>query len=219
MENISTKNIFNDFIALIWELETNQKKSFTNLDKTIISKLNYFDKVNTHSILNFIKSHRLSLTILNHPELKNIIPNSYIAVKNNKEKIKSLFLRKVIIFKKVIELLNKSNIKFLIIKGFPLSYQINLDYFGRLHADLDIFIDPSDLEKTIRILKEINYSTNHIVTKKFLRNKINKFFKYILYEVTLIDENSQFDPIDLHWQLYNFNSSLPLFKDAWITRE
>ena len=27
----------------------------------------------------------------------------------------------------------------------------------------------------------------------------------------LIDQNLEFDPIDLHWQLYTFNSDLPLF--------
>jgi len=164
--------------------------------------------IRRHRLLPLLSSNNLTETIL--PDLKNEIKSFSI-----KE-----FYRTLLISSKLIEinnLLNSEKIPFLVIKGIPLSIQTTNNLTSRGGGDIDIFIDPSSINKVCRILEEKGFrkSTPYL---NYSNSIIGKYITFVSPELKFqkkeLANNFSLD-IDIHWRLSWVKGPNPSFKSAW----
>ena len=108
----------------------------------------------TKDILYLILRHRLS-PLLSSSSLTNfILPNikNEIKILSIKESCRALFISSKLL--EINNLLNSEKIRFLVIKGIPLSIQTTGNLISRGSGDIDIFIEPHSINKVCQILKE-----------------------------------------------------------------
>ena len=176
-----------------------------------------FQKFKKEDVLKLIIRHRL-LPLLSSNNLTNIILPSL------KNEIKTFFIkefyRTFLISSKLLEInnfLSSEKIKFIVIKGIPLSIQTTNNLISRGSGDIDIFIDPSSINKVCKILDDrgfrklspyINYSDSII----------GRYITFVSPEVKFqkkdLENNFSLD-LDIHWRLSWVKGPNPSFKEAW----
>lgn len=97
-------------------------------------------------------------------------------------------------------------IHFLVLKGPALAIRIFGSECYRQSADIDLWMDKSDLKRAEGILKDLGYTPQKVV-RRWATNQI-------LY----ISNNPLMLPIELHWALTQPPLRAPKFKDAWKRR-
>ncbi|MBN1169647.1 nucleotidyltransferase family protein [Candidatus Micrarchaeota archaeon] len=107
---------------------------------------------------------------------------------------------------KIIKYLNQKKIDYLVLKG------ISLWYFdrGRDFEDLDILVDPEDVEKTATFLiRDFGYRYDRLEELDFLRNPEQNH----AHDVSIIAP--KMIPIEIHYRMFNYldQHSLPLMAD------
>ncbi len=215
------KIILENFIK-IYNQRNEDLKVFKNdlIIQKSIRKLSSIDNTNPELLYKFIKRHRLTILILNNKQISSIIPNCCKLLSNNKKQIRELFVSKINTLTLINDIFSANGINFLIIKGISLSKQIDNNFFTRVHTDLDIFINPEDLDKVINLLKSNGYVCNHGYFPFNTKSIRGKYSKYIFYELTFHNKDkTSYDPVDLHWHLSKFHSNLPSFREAWMESE
>ncbi|GAB2560434.1 nucleotidyltransferase domain-containing protein [Spirosoma areae] len=108
-------------------------------------------------------------------------------------------------------LLDEHTIPHKVLKGIYLAEHAYPDSSLRICGDIDVLIQETDVEKTIRLLQANHYRLNQKQAAYFRYGK--QFMLTELFEVSLFKpffNNSQFD-IDLHWRVLCFNKDYNLF--------
>ena len=221
---ISKKAILNDFIKEVVRLQISYDnnphifKSKYEQDLEIIKNLSYDVDLNTfiyllnrHSLISyFAKSNVLDYV---NPKFSSVG--------------KSLFKKELIHSFKIFQLTNEinqilktENIKFLIIKGAPLSLQVFGNLGGRGKSiDVDILIDFKQLIRIIDILSLKGFKVKRSQIPYLSKSIFGKYCRFIAPELTLYRINNNFlDIVDLHWRLSWISDGIPSFDEAYLNR-
>ena len=222
-KGIEDKYTYEVLLDLIKELvsyiiakeDKNFYKNFSKENKEIL-KLNFL-KYEKEDILDLILRHRL-LPILSSSNLtKTILPNLKNELLNlSKKELHRTF----IVSSKLLEInniLNSEKIPFIVIKGIPLSIQTTNNIISRGAGDIDIFIDPSSINKVSEILKEKGYrkSTPYI---NYSNSVIGKYITFVSPEVMFRKNYPEINfslDLDIHWRLSSVKGPNPSFKTSW----
>ena len=164
-KNLTNKKFYNENIEIL-------KSNFLKYKKKDILYL-----LRRHRLLTLLSSSNLTYTIL--PNLKNEIKYFF-----NKELQKTLFLSSKLI--QINNLLSSEKIPFIVIKGIPLSIQTTSNLISRGTGDIDIFIDPSSINKVSDILEKKGFikSTPYI---DYSNSLVGKYITFVSSEVMFPD--------------------------------
>ena len=192
---------------------SNQKFYNENIE---ILKSNFL-KYEEEEIICLLRRHRL-FPLLSSSNLTNtILPNLTNQIKSFsiKEFNRTLFICSKLL--EVNKLLNSEKIPFLVIKGIPLSIQTTNNLISRGAGDIDIFIDPSSINKVSEILKEKGFrkSTPYI---NYSNSVIGKYITFVSPEVMFRKNYPEINfslDLDIHWRLSSVKGPNPSFKTSW----
>ncbi len=188
---IVNKNISREEKFLVYILFSNRK----SLDDEIDLKKIDFDLLvkiaSGHLMLPslYVNLKHKGLLDLIPPELKVYLKQIFILNKNkNKELLKEV--------KEVSKILIKNNVNHVFIKGSALIYDdIYVNFGERMTGDIDILISKKDFEKSIKLLKEMNYKSSKPLTSyaKHYGRLINdkKIFAVELHRFLLIKKSKK----------------------------
>lgn len=111
---------------------------------------------------------------------------------------------------RIIALFNTSELQHIPLKGPLLSYRYTNDFTNRTSKDLDIFVEPRDLEKAIYLLNEIGYALqDSIYTPKQRASYLATFHHFCFY-------NKEKDlEVELHWHLHSCKINFPFINYLW----
>lgn len=114
------------------------------------------------------------------------------------------------------EALAAARIRALLIKGPALALQSTGDATARGCGDLDVLVDPCQLEPAIVTLEALGFRRLPGMAPLDLSSRWGRYARWVGYELTL-----QRGPLllDLHWDLGPLRSSLPAFETLWQQRE
>ena len=201
--------IFINLIRLYY-IDENPKKD--NKEKKIKKIINEKPEIN---YLNNILRQKLPINFI-----KNLIDFLNIEKGNNLEyfleKHKIRIVNKILLIKQINKLFKENNIRFLILKGIPLSNILYGYSAARITNDIDLLVDPNDLDNAITYLSCNNFLlVNKIDLKTFPKWK-TKYLKWVDYSMVFQKKiNNETIEIDLHWHLSNTRDKLPNFKKLW----
>ena len=215
--NEAILNLIKKLVSYIIAKENNKidnqnfSKEYTEILKS------KFLKYKKEDILYLILRHRL-LPLLCNSDLTDII------LPNLKHEIKSLsrneFYRTLFISSKLLEInefLNSEKIPFIVIKGIPLSIQTTNNLISRGSGDIDIFIDPSLINKVCTILEERGFKKLY-PNINYSKSIIGRYITFVSPEVKFQKQdfgNNFSVDIDIHWRLSWVKGPTPSFKSAW----
>ena len=214
----------NNYYNLIIELLIrNNLNEIAGLDKK--NKVTFFfkeivNKIDIDFLFFLIKKNKLIPFLKDNNFIKDIIPKLHIKlIKESKvEFLKSLRLS--YLTSEISSYLESNSIKYIVIKGIPLSIDIYNDFYKRGAGDLDILVDQSQIFDVINLLKKKNFfcSKNNFPIKK---NSISfKYSKWVYYEITLTRIHKNYiEYIDLHWRINNNTGGIPNFSEIWNSKK
>ncbi len=111
---------------------------------------------------------------------------------------------------KVNEALSEAGIEMIIFKGASIKLHYERDEL-RPMADFDLLIHPADLEKTLEILKTLDYGMNPVL-EGFLHKKRRLFLEYS-NEICCKHQSNECK-LDLHWRV-GYRHSAEFSNDLW----
>ena len=222
MKLIISENIINNFRKII-EFIISRDNTFSNeypSEKELILLREDLHSTKREELIYAIKRHNLTAIFCKNLLINKIYPEFDKDLKKLliEDKLKTLQLISFTL--EITSLFNKEKIKYLILKGIPLSIKTTNNSLDRGHSlDLDIFIDKKDLQKISNLLylngfklEEENY--------EFIENKkISKYFRFIMPEILFSKSKNQTKQfIDLHWRSSWINSHLINFDYAFKSK-
>lgn len=219
---IISENIIYNF-RLIIEFIISRDKTFSNEypseKELIILKENLYP-TKKEDLIYAIKRHNLTAIFCKNLLINKIFPEFDKDFKNLliKDKLKTLQLISFTL--EITSLFNKEKIKYLILKGIPLSIKTTNNSLDRGHSlDLDIFIDKKDVQKVSNLLC-INGFKLEEDNNEFINNKkIGKYYRFIMPEILFSkNKNQTTQYIDLHWRSSWINSHLINFDYAFQSK-
>ena len=204
-------------ISIQTKINNNGLKEFEK-NKVYIKKFLY--KTELKNLMQGILIHRLSRFFYSSiliedlfPELKNKIKQSCY-----QEVVKTYELFELT--KEISSSLKDLHIKFLVLKGIPLSLQTTKSILGRGSSnDLDIIIEIKDLNRVINLLNRLGFKVNNN-SKTYLQNSyLGKYSRFVNNELFLYRKfKDKFQYIDLHWHLAPYYQSIFHFESAYANR-
>ena len=112
------------------------------------------------------------------------------------------------------------SLRALFFKGIPLSIQAYEEPSIRGGGDLDIFINPLDLERAIELIEKNGFSKLKGKLTNNLKTLLGRYSIFTGYEISFYRRiNNSYQWIDLHWALSNVRGKLPDFETAWNNRD
>lgn len=169
-----------------------------------IAELNSFVSDNDPEWKEFIRLTRIHKI---RPVVYKIINQAVIPAKVKSHiniellEVTKLNLKQALETRRLINLLRYNNIETIPYKGTGFSLQFFGDLISREASDIDLVINPKDLSRAIKVLKEDDYIPEHDVVYKYLGEKYISFFKdYTLNKY--IGHSREFH-IELHWGIVN----------------
>ena len=204
-------NIYNELlpelrlVLLCSSLKSNDKdKDKDTIDKLIDSGINW--PMFTHLVLH----HRVYplvyryLSTLEHPKVPDkVLAALYKLKKDNDCKT----LQMVTEFRRILRALEQNGICAIVMKGFPLAYQLYGDITLRMSRDVDLLVHPEDVEEARRAIESNGYIWKHPLAnttparfEKWMES--NKHLVYWHPELEIC--------IELHWRLDSWGMDFPM---------
>ena len=207
------KKLVSYIIAKENDILTNQ-----NFSKEYIDNLkSKFLKHNKKDIFYLIRRHRLIPLLYSSNLTNNILPNLKNEIRSlyKKELYRTLFISSKLL--EINNFFNSEKIPFIVIKGIPLSIQTTNNLISRGSGDIDIFIDPSKINKVCRILEERGFkkSTPYI---NYSKSILGRYITFVSPEVKFQKKDTRNNfplDIDIHWRLSWVKGPTPSFRSAW----
>ncbi len=171
--------------------------------------------VDSRAFLRAARRHRVSAIISNHaaelglavdciPELAQLAANGRLtALKLAAETVET------------VEALGSVGIRAIAFKGVCLAQQTTGDFAARGAGDVDIWVSPADVARSIDRLSEIGFEQRLHTTPDPGDSWQWRYALWLGYEISLQRNNRE---VDLHWWLTNIPNALPDFETAWHRR-
>ena len=181
--------------------------------------IKFIQYVKSYSILNYIKRHRLVNFFKNNEILLRFFPDIKVPLKLAAlEEIKNS-LSLISLTSYMASNFEKANLPALFFKGIPLSIQAYEASDIRGGGDLDIFINPLDLEIAIKLIESNGFLKLKGKLTNNLKSLLGRYSIFTGYEISFYRKiNNRYQWVDLHWALSNVRGNLPNFETAWNNR-
>ena len=189
-------------VLLCSSLKSKDKDQGT-IDKLIASEINW------SIFTNLVVHHRVYplvyryLSTLAYPAVPNEVMSTLCQI-NKDNKCKTLQM--IAEFIKILRALEQSGIRVIVIKGFPLAYQLYGDITLRTSRDIDILVNPEEIYKAREIIEKHGYIWDHALASA-TNSRFNKWMeieKHIEYWHPGLETC-----IELHWRLDILGMDLP----------
>ena len=157
------------------------------------------------AFINYLKSNGIEFLVLDTLEEKQktgLLPHDLIRQMQASRRISSvseLYNKQNIL--QTLDILNKNDIRCLILKGSALAYSLYRQPYQRIRGDTDLLIHPQDKPAVDALLIKNGYEKAITVSGKFISHQ-STYIKS--------DKNNQ-HIYDLHWKLSNRNAFAELF--------
>lgn len=180
-----------------------------NILRNEIRNSNYhFDKftnslshheINWDNFLQLIIRHRIIPQAYDHLKDKDYTPkNVLIKISNLYQNIRMQNLSMLGETLKITRELQNNDIKYIIIKGLPLGQIAYGDYFKRQAKDIDLLIDPKDLEKAQNIIVNLGFTTKYPTYE--LQGFKRTYYLSHQHEIVLFNKTNSVE-VELHFNL------------------
>ena len=115
--------------------------------------------------------------------------------------------------REISRLLQQAEIPLLVIKGVPLALQTTSSIAARGRGDLDLFVNPSDVVRTIAVLQAAGFQVfNASYLGLIDASLLGRYCRWLDYELPLYRQKGEaLQVIDLHWRLDLGYKVLPAF--------
>ncbi len=207
-------NIF--FISLIRFYLINNN-NFIETDNNKLIKKYQLKKIPKDFIIYYAKKHKLISIFGNNKNISEVFKLIGINLKEYcREEYYKTFLQLKILLK-IDNIFKENHIKYLLIKGIPLSMQTTNSLFKRgNNYDIDIWIEEKDLEKSVKNLINSGFKISQNNKIFLLKNNIGKYSRFSKNELSMsMQTNNEIIYIDLHWRGSLIRYPLPNFKTAY----
>ena len=167
--------------------------------------------------LAMVQRQRVVGFLQRHPLVDRVLPFLPGALQQpaREERVAALLLARFTA--DTVGMFQRAGLPVLVIKGSPLSLQTTGLISGRGRSgDLDLWVDPRNLEAAIRLLEQMGFQREWGEAPLNLEGARWRYCRWTGYEVTL---RRQWQSIDLHWALSYARAEVPDFAEAWHQRE
>ena len=206
--SVSLSNIakFNNFISII-----NSNKDLKNT-----SIENYFKNIPSELLKKIIYRQKLIL-LLNDDKYLSFFNDDLRDFIVKKAKEENYFIKSIYnLLQYIHNELSISGIRYINLKGITLSLELYKKINKRCVRDLDIFIDVSDLDRTLKLLDRIGFKKINGFFPNNINGKIGKYCLWIGDQLPLVSKyNKNYIIIDLHWSLSSISNKLPPFDECY----
>lgn len=186
-----------------------------DVDKEITLSQDEIMNINWDYFLCLAIRHRIIPQIYNHLKTLTTVPIKIIDdLEHLNYKIKMQNLNSLGEIIRTTKVLAKNNIPYFIVKGVPLSQYAYKDYTIRQAKDIDILIDPINLEKAHNLITQLGYTVTFptYALKGFKRS----YYLLHRHDIAVFNVERNIE-IELHFNL-NF-PGVPFFRTKYLPKE
>lgn len=154
-----------------------------------------------------LRHHHLQPLLLSYLESKHHHEESLTQIFTESYTRRLLFLSKVSVLLEINDALKKQQISFVFLKGAVLSQFLYQDFYIRQSNDIDIYVHPSNVKKTIQALEQIGFKS----LVNFNDTQLSFFIQH-RWELSLFSVQNNVI-LEIHWNLSY--TTLPLRMRYW----
>ena len=170
-------------------------------------------------LLATIRRQRLECLLHGDPYVAELLPAHWLSLQHlaRRETMSALALASLTC--EISSLMQQAQIPLLVIKGVPLALQTTSSLASRGRGDLDLFVDPSDVVRTVAVLQANGFQTGgfclHFIDTSLLGCYCRRWYN----EIPLTRKKREAEQIiDLHWSLHSVYKALPSFRQSHAKR-
>lgn len=168
-------------------------------------------------LLATIRRQRLECLLHGDPYVAELLPALWPTLQRlaRLETMKALALASLT--REISRLLEHVQIPVLVIKGVPLALQTTSSIAARGRGDLDLFVDPSDVVRTVAVLQAAGFQTNGGSDLYYIDpSLLGRYSRWWYNELSLVRSKGEaVQNIDLHWSLNVVYKALPSFRQSY----
>lgn len=159
--------------------------------------------------------HRIDLSL--NPVIDELGVNSYdaeiIKSRARRQQFSAMTLARETA--EVVAILRRAQVRVLVMKGVALALQTTGSISSRGVGDIDIWVSPDDLERTITELEANGFSRRPGFAPQRFSSPAFRYSKWLLAEMPL---SREYTAVDLHWWPLHVRNLMPSFEVAWARR-
>jgi hypothetical protein len=171
-------------------------------------------------LLATIRRQRLECLLHADPYVAELLPALWPSLQRLARRETMAALALASLTREISSLLQQAQIPLLVIKGVPLALQTTSSIASRGRGDLDLFVDPSDVVRTVAVLQAAGFQTIRTCDLGFTdASLLGRYCRWLHYELPLSRQKGvAVQSIDLHWRLDLSYKALPTFRRCHAQR-
>jgi hypothetical protein len=167
------------------------------------------------------RRQRLECLLCGDPYVAELLPALWPSLRGLAHRETMAALALASLTRDITGLLEQAQIPVLVIKGVPLALQTTSSIAARGRGDLDLFVDPSDVLRTVDVLRASGF---HICEARYVGlehdSMLGRYCRWLYNELPLARlKGEAIQTIDLHWRLDIASKALPSFRQSHAQRE
>ena len=168
-------------------------------------------------LLATIRRQRLECPLHADPYVAELLPALWPSLQHLARRETMAALALASLTREISSLLEHAQIPLLVIKGVPLALQTTSSIASRGRGDLDLFVDPSDVPRTVAVLQAAGFHVFAASDLGFIdASLLGRYCRWLYYELPLFRQKGEkLQTIDLHWRLDLGYKALPIFRRCY----
>jgi hypothetical protein len=164
-------------------------------------------------LLATIRRQRLECLLHGDPYVAELLPALWPSLQHLARREVMAALALASLTREISRLLEHAQIPLLVIKGVPLALQTTSSIAARGRGDLDLFVDPSDVLRSVAVLQAAGFHVFAASDLGFIdASLLGRYCRWLYYELPLFRQKGEkLEAIDLHWRLDLGYKDLPIF--------
>jgi hypothetical protein len=171
-------------------------------------------------LLATIRRQRLECLLHADPYAAELLPALWPSLQRLARREMMAALALASLTREISSLLQQAQIPLLVIKGVPLALQTTRSIASRGRGDLDLFVNPSDVVRTVAVLQAAGFQTIRSCDLGFIdASLLGRYRRWLYYELSLCRQKGEaVQTLDLHWRLDLSYKALPTFRRCYAQR-
>ena len=170
-------------------------------------------------LLATIRRQRLECLLHADPYVAELLPALWISLQHLARRETMAALALASLTREISSLMEHAQIPLLVIKGVPLALQTTSSIAARGRGDLDLFVDPSDVVRTVAVLQANGFHAEGFCLHFIDTSLLGSYCRWWYNEIPLTRKKREAEQIiDLHWSLHSVYKALPSFRRSYDKR-